>query len=32
MCVIKTKLKSEDYKNCLKGNRLENKINYPEKE
>ena len=25
------KLKFEDYKNCLEGNELENKINHPEK-
>ena len=30
-CVIKGKLKSEDYKNCLEANQLENKINHQEK-
>ena len=30
-CVIKRKLKFEDYKNCLKATQLENKINHPEK-
>ena len=29
--VIKTKLKFEHYKNCLKATQLENKINYLEK-
>ena len=27
-CVIKRKLKLDDYKNCLEGTQLENKINY----
>ena len=27
-CVIKRKLKYENYKNCLEATRLENKINY----
>ena len=30
-CVIKRKLKFEDYRNCLKATQLENKINHPEK-
>ena len=30
-CVIKRKLKFENYKNCLEANQLENKINYLEK-
>ena len=30
-CVIKRKLKSENYKSCLKATQLENEINYPEK-
>ena len=30
-CVIKRKLKFENYKNCLKATQLENKINYLEK-
>ena len=30
-CVIKRKLKFEDYKNCLEVTQLENKINYLEK-
>ena len=30
-CVIKGKLKSENYKNCLEATQLENKINYLEK-
>ena len=30
-CVIKRKLKFENYKNCLEATQLENKINYPEK-
>ena len=30
-CVIKRKIKFEDYKNCLKATQLENKINHPEK-
>ena len=30
-CVIKRKLKFEDYKNCLKATQLENKINHLEK-
>ena len=29
--VIKRKLKFEDYKNCLKATRIENKMNYTEK-
>ena len=27
-CVMKLKLKFEDYKQCLEANQLENKINY----
>ena len=30
-CVIKWKLKFENYKNCLEAPKLENKIKYPEK-
>ena len=30
-CVIKRKLKFENYKNCLEATQLENKINYREK-
>ena len=30
-CIIKTKLKFENYKNCLEATQLENKINYQEK-
>ena len=30
-CVIKRKLKFEDYKNCLEAAQIENKINYLEK-
>ena len=30
-CVIKRKLKFENYKNCLEANQLYNKINYLEK-
>ena len=30
-CVIKRKLKFEDYKNCLKAAQIENKINHLEK-
>ena len=30
-CVVKIKLKSENYKDCLKATQLENKINYVEK-
>ena len=30
-CVIKRKLKSERYKNCLEANQLENEIDHPEK-
>ena len=30
-CVIKTKLKFEDYKNCLEATQLENKTKYLEK-
>ena len=30
-CVIKRKIKFENYKNCLEGNQLHNKINYLEK-
>ena len=30
-CVIKRKLKFENYKNCLEATQLENKINYVEK-
>ena len=29
-CVIKIKLKFENYKNCLQAAKLENEINYPE--
>ena len=29
-CVIKIKLKFENYKNCLEATQLENKINYLE--
>ena len=29
-CVIKQKLKFEDYKHCLEATQFENKINYPE--
>ena len=29
-CVIKRKLKFENYKNYLEATQLENKINYPE--
>ena len=28
MCVVKRRLKSEDYKHCLEAAKLENKINY----
>ena len=31
MCVIKRRLKIENYKNCLEATQLENKINYLEK-
>ena len=31
MCVMKRKLKFENYKNCLEATQLENKINYLEK-
>ena len=31
ICVIKKKLKFENYKNCLGETQLENKINYVEK-
>ena len=31
MCVIKRKLKFEDYKNCLEATQLENKVNQSEK-
>ena len=31
MCVIKRKLKFENYKNCLEAVQLENKINHTEK-
>ena len=31
LCVIKRKLKFENYKNCLEATQLENKINYLEK-
>ena len=31
MCVIKRKLKFEDYKNCLEAAQLENKTNHLEK-
>ena len=30
-CVIKRKIKFENYKNCFKATQLENKINYSEK-
>ena len=30
-CVIKKKLKLENYKNCFEATQLENKIYYPEK-
>ena len=30
-CVIKIKIKFENYRNCLETNQLENKINYLEK-
>ena len=30
MCMIRSELKFEDYKNCLEANRSENKINYLE--
>ena len=30
-CVIKRKLKLEDYKNCLEATQIENKINHLEK-
>ena len=30
-CVIKRKLKFEDYKNCLEAAQIENKINHLEK-
>ena len=30
-CVIKRKLKFQDYKNCLKAGQIERKINYLEK-
>ena len=30
-CVVKTKLKFEDYKHCLEATQLENKINHLEK-
>ena len=30
-CIIKRKLKFESYKNCLEAARIENKINYLEK-
>ena len=30
-CVIKRKLKIEDYKNCLEATQLENKINHLER-
>ena len=30
-CVIKTKLKLEDYKNCIEVAQIENKINHIEK-
>ena len=30
-CVIKRKLKLDDYENCLEGTQLENKINYLKK-
>ena len=31
MCVIKRKLKFENYKNCLEATQLKNKMNHPEK-
>ena len=31
-CVIKRKLKFENYKNCIVATKLDNKINYLEKE
>ena len=31
-CVIKRKLKFENYENCLEANQFENKINYLEKD
>ena len=31
MCVIKRKLKFENYKKCLESNQLDNKIKYLEK-
>ena len=31
MCVIKIKLKFQDYKNCLEGAKIKNKINHLEK-
>ena len=30
-CVIKRKIKFEDYKNCLKATKLENRVNQPRK-
>ena len=30
-CSIKRKLKVENYRNCLEGTQIENKIDYPEK-
>ena len=30
-CVIRGKIKFEDYKNCLEATHIENKINYLEK-
>ena len=30
--IIKTKLKSKDYKKCLKASQIENRINYLEKQ
>ena len=30
-CVIKRKVKFENYRNCLEATKLENKINYIEK-
>ena len=30
-CVIKRKIKCQDYRNCLEAVRIENKINYLEK-
>ena len=30
-CVIKRKIKCQDYRNCLEAARIENKINYLEK-